>query len=334
MKKTILSKLKKHETFFWLFIFFLCIGTMFVHYQLEPTHESQLKIKNKNFTLINGETKKLEEYLPILKSPSFRNKIKENGIIDRNFSFNEKLKLETNKKTIGLKVYGKDNIENKILLSSMSKLFKENVKDKLNLENNNIVYKAKSEKKKIEENYKNIQMEKEKYINRKNLKKIKNESKVLPFKIKTYSEQIDDLAVQLQKDKTVIDNFDFKLNILPDYKFKQYFTIRNYLNKKQIKYNLEWQKNQFVDDLKTTNKQLNKINNEVEKYNQKIKKLDEQLEIKSNEVIRLEQKLSNAKYSIKTIENTTTENKKAKFYLIVVFISFLLALPFWKINLI
>jgi len=338
MLNKILKILKDHETFFWMFIFFLCMGTMFVYYQLEPIYENETQIKNTNLTLINGEIRKTEDYVSMFKNPSFKKEILKKEFVKNDFDFNKNFNYEIKNNVIQLNLKGNDRLKNEILLSSISKLFKDNIKNRLNLENNNIISKSKAEKKEINKSIERLLLEKKEYINEENFNKLQNVNKILPLKINSYAKKINDLEKELKNNKKEIKNLNFKLNIFPDNTIENYLIMRNYLIKEQVYVNMKWQKNKFENDFKKTSDVMNNVNKQFKEYNDKINKLNNQLNNKDKEIIDLQEKLSNKKYIIETIENNQkndlVENKQLSSYLKVLLFSFLLALPFWKINLI
>lgn len=336
MLKKIKSLLEKHDAFFIIFIFLVFIGSMYIYYRIDPVYENEIVLENREFDLINGDKLIVEDYLYLFNDRKFKEKIMSISYLPDNFNFEDQINITKNEEKIKITLTGSDDLKSRLVLSAITKNFKDIIKKDLSLKNENLLISLKNDRNETEKKYKETLEQKEKYLKDSNYKTLKLRFSRLKETLNHNINYTNTLREELKRNEKKLSKSNFNRNNYLNYKKEQQAILMSQYFYEKALQNTENKIDRDKSKLKILEKELLGLNKELETYNKKTEEFS--ISLKNNEKLinQFEKNLQEKNYKIKTLNFYDTrmiDNRPLKALGVVVLLSLLFAFPFWKLKL-
>lgn len=336
MFNKIINIFKNHEAFFWIFLFLWGMGSMWVYYKVEPVYKNKTFLEQREFELVGSTTRHTTEYISLFNNAKIKDKILSRNYIPENFNFKEQLDINSNKDNIEISLKGSDPLRNEIILSSITKIFKDSVEESIDMENQKIIEREENDLKLAQTIYENISKEKEKFIEQSNYNELKKRKDGLIKKTKALLNKKNSLLSKIEEDEDKLYSLEFNQKDYMTYKKEQQQIMRSYVSNKSELNQLEILIKENKDEINKVNKKLNNIKNRLEKYESQIDKVNSQIKKATLDINNLVNQAEKEDYYIKTVKierGKMVDNKPLKAYRLVFILSIILSVPLWNLKL-
>jgi uncharacterized coiled-coil protein SlyX len=309
---------------------------MYVYYRVDPVYENKIILENKEFDFPNKTKVKLENYLYLFKEQTFKDKIMSITYLPDNFNFENQVDVVKNEKTIIISLVGSNDLKNRLVLSAITKNFKDEVKKELLVENQKLLISLKEDKENLENKYNKTLEQKNKYIKFNKYNILTEKTFRLEKKLEHNINYAEILKKELLKNKKKLSELSFNRNDYSNYKQEQQSILMNkYFYQKILQKTENKIKNNKIA-LKNLNKKIAEMEVELARFDEKIEILLLALKNKNKSINNFELKIKEKQYQIKTLnfyDAKVIDNKPKKALILVFLFSLIIVFPFWKFNL-